>query len=486
MCRLLLAVSVAPITTTLLLGQNTSSQDFPVDEIIEKVEVGEDPTQSYALYLPPSYTRSRRWPILYLFDARGRALVPAEVFQDAAQRYGYILASSYNTASDDAIEPDIKAIRALWRDTHERFAIDARRVYMSGFSGEARVACLMADSVSGAVAGVIACGAGFSSASPPRKGMSFILFGAVGNTDFNHDEMIRLDMKLDELDIVHRIEVFGGPHGWPPAEMGTEAMSWMELHAMKSGVRSKDSSLIEALYAARLEKAREAEASRDIYETYHRYLTLRQDFSGLKDVGEVEEKVVTLEASKDLDDALKARWSRLERDADYLKHASESFARLSPDDPMALGKALGQLQVNSLKKKAADTTDVDEGLSAQRRLESVFVQTSFYVPRRLFEQKDYERAILSLSIATRIKPESPYVWFSLARAQALAGRKGNAVKSLERAVKAGLTDVDLIKENADLESLRDKEEFRRLIQDLEKATGEKQDSLARLPESSMP
>jgi tetratricopeptide (TPR) repeat protein len=202
-------------------------------------------------------------------------------------------------------------------------------------------------------------------------------------------------------------------------------------------------------------------------------LTLSQDFAGLRDIGEVEAKVATFEASKDLEVALKQRRERLERDTDYLKHASDSFARLSPEDPMALGKALGQLRIDSLKKRAADEADVEESLSAQRRLESVFVQTSFYVPRRLFEQEDYERAILSLSIASRIKPESAYVWFSLARAQALAGRAGNAVKSLERAVEAGLTDADLLKENADLESLRDKKEFRRLIQELETMAAEK-------------
>ena len=394
-------------------------------------------------------------------------MIPVEVFRDAAERYGYILASSYNTASDDAVEPDIEAIRTLWRDTHERFRIDARRVYMAGFSGEARVACLMADAVRGAVTGVIACGAGFSPASPPRRGMDFILFGAVGNTDFNHDEMMRLDATLDGLDAVHRIEVFDGGHGWPPAEICTEAVEWMELHAMKEGGRERDRSLIETLYAARLEEARQAETSKAVYDAYHRYRTLSQDFAGLTDIGEAEGKVTAFEASKELEDVLKERQKRLERDGDYLEHASDSFARLSPDDPMALGKALGQLRIGSLKKKAADTSDVEEGLSAQRRLESVFVQTSFYVPRRLFEQKDYERAILSLSIAAKIKPESAYVWFSLARAQALIGRKGNAVKSLERAVEVGLTDADLIKENADLESLRDHKGFRRLIQALE-------------------
>ena len=126
MSKPLLVVFVVIATVGLSEAQNPSPREFPLGAIIERVEVQEDPSQSYALYLPPSYARERRWPILYLFDARGRAMVPVEVFRDAAERYGYILASSYNTASDDAVEPDIEAIRTLWRDTHERFPIDAQ------------------------------------------------------------------------------------------------------------------------------------------------------------------------------------------------------------------------------------------------------------------------------------------------------------------------------------------------------------------------
>jgi hypothetical protein len=203
-----------------------SSPELTPGAVVDRVELREDPSLSYALYLPRAYAAGREWPILYLFDARGRALVPLEVFQEAAERYGYILASSYDTASDVDIEPNIEVIRALWRDTHDRFAIDPRRVYMTGFSGLARVSCLMADQVPGAVTGVIACGAGFSPARAPREGMEFLLFGAVGHTDFNHDEMIRLDA------------------------------------------------------------ARTAEEGSRVHDAHHRYLTLSQDFDGLRDVAD--------------------------------------------------------------------------------------------------------------------------------------------------------------------------------------------------------
>ena len=74
-------------------------------------------------------------------------------------------------------------------------------------------------------------------------------------------------------------------------------------------------------------------------------------------------------------------------------------------------------------------------------------------------------------MAAEIKPESPFVWFTLARAQARTGRAGRAVESLERAIEAGFSDAALLEEHADLEVLRDEEGFRRLLPVLEGSRG---------------
>ena len=48
--------------------------------VIEKVSIQSDPAQSYALYLPSSYTPEKKWPILYCFDPLARGSVPVEAF----------------------------------------------------------------------------------------------------------------------------------------------------------------------------------------------------------------------------------------------------------------------------------------------------------------------------------------------------------------------------------------------------------------------
>ena len=62
-----------------------------------------------------------------------------ERFQEAAEKHGYLVAGS-NNSRNGLFEPSLAAMDAMWRDTHSRFRIDARRRYAAGFSGGARVA----------------------------------------------------------------------------------------------------------------------------------------------------------------------------------------------------------------------------------------------------------------------------------------------------------------------------------------------------------
>jgi tetratricopeptide (TPR) repeat protein len=337
---------------------------------------------------------------------------------------------------------------------------------MAGFSGEARLACLMADGAPGSVTGVIACGAGFSPNKPPRKGMRFSFFGLAGNTDFNHDELIKLDSTLDDLDVVHRIEVFDGGHEWPPPEWCAEAVEWMELGAMKLNRRPRDETLVSSLFSKRLERAEGFEVAGRVYQAYHQYDSLARDFVGLHDVEEIDRKVALLRDSEEIQSFLEKREKRMERDEAYLKKAVGTLARLASDDPASLHKARTRLSLATLKSRARNTDDEEESLSAQRALSSVFIHAAYYAPGELMERGEYERAIGNLSIASEIRPENPYVWYNLARAQARADREGLAVKSLRKAVENGLSEIRL-EEEPDLELLQGRKDFLELIAEMD-------------------
>lgn len=108
-------------------------KSFPTGTVVDRVTCAADPERSYALYLPSAYTTDKRWPILVLMDPRGRALLPMALFREAAERHGYIVASSYDTRSDSGRPVNLQAMRALLPDVEMRFSLDKRRFYFAGF-----------------------------------------------------------------------------------------------------------------------------------------------------------------------------------------------------------------------------------------------------------------------------------------------------------------------------------------------------------------
>ena len=155
-----------------------------------------------------------------------------------------------------------------------------------------------------------------------------------------------------------------------------------------------------------------------------------------------------------------------EKDKEYMEKAPQAF-RFRPDDARSLPRALSHLKIDSLKKRAEKTDDSIGSLSAQRLLESVFVQTSYYLPREFFERGEYARAVLSLSIAAEIKGENPFLWYNLSRAYAQMDRKKSALESLERAVEAGFSGVEGLKNESDFDSLREDDDFVSIVLRLE-------------------
>lgn len=232
-----LPVFLAPAASA---RQDPAPPALPRGEIVETVAAkaaGSDPAQTYALYLPSGYRPDRRWPILYVMDARGRARLPLERFRAAAESLGWVVASSYRSSSDGDTEPNFAAMRAMWADTHARLSLDDRRAYAAGFSGTVRAACALAMMAPGTLDGVIGVGAGFPAGHPPTRDTPFPFFGMAGDADFNFYEMANLEEALAGAGLPHRVEFFPGGHEWMPEPLAFEALAWMDLQAMKTGAR---------------------------------------------------------------------------------------------------------------------------------------------------------------------------------------------------------------------------------------------------------
>ncbi len=466
------AVGVAPRQQA--VGPDSSSHhpreamQLARGQVVGQVISAANPTQRYAVYLPSGYRTDRTWPLLILLDPRGRALIPLEEAREAAERLGYMVLSSYGSRSDVTVDPNADALNAIISDAEDFLSLDRHRIYLAGFSGTARLSWLFGLQLRGYVAGILGFGAGFPgefvlSYRPPTEHPPLVFFGGAGKVDFNFDEMRRVDSTLDEVNLPHRITFYEGPHQWAPTEVMTEGLEWMELQAMRFGLRSMDSAWVNGNYQRDLGRAANLRA-KEPYAAWLKYRSIMADYSGVRDTAEaavgyneLKNAAAVRRTAKQL--AKIASWQKAYTDrlAEYLG----DFRTADPSTPVQ--KGLDRLQIADLLRRAADTTDLLESMSAQRALAHVMTYTSFYEPDDYMDRNDPARALAILGIAAAVRPNDPNICYARARALTMLNRPSDAVAALDCITRATWASADRLERDPNLAPLRGDPGFRALL-----------------------
>ena len=431
----------------------------PFGEMVEGIACHTDPTQTYTLYIPSTYTSDRRLPVLLVFDPRGRSLLAAEIFRDAAETFGWIIVSSDNTRSDTTWEPNLAAIQALWPEIHSRIPADFQRIYATGFSGGVAVATVLARST-GEVAGIIGCGGLNVGNQVDDSKLPFFL--TAGNTDFNFSQMHGLDEFLAEQGNPHRLVIFDGPHTWMPPSMAREGVEWMELIAMRQGTRDRDQELIDRLYSADLERARTVAEDGHALAAARRFREMESTYSGLHDSSEAKVAADQIEAGEKYRFQLKtAKRARGFEDKWRERQTTELALLRNSEVPPPNRQLAASLHIRDLTRLAGKPGD--EGLAAQRCLNSLYVVLSFYLPQGDLPEGRYAQVATSYELSLMIRDDNAVVWYNLACVRALLGQKSTAVEALAKSLEHGFNRYELLETDTDLDPLRKRDDFKALM-----------------------
>jgi predicted esterase len=444
---------------------------LPAGRIVRRLTSRADTNQRYALYLPSTFTRDRQWPILFLLDPRGRALVPLQRFQPAAERLGYIAISSYNTLSDGPAEPNYKAMNAMLADVQRSLPVDSRRFYLVGFSGTARFAWDMTTQLPGTIAGIIGAGAAVPGGRAWIRSnigrSSPVVFGTIGILDANYEEMRSFDAALDTIGAIHHVERFDGGHQWPPTELSTHAVEWLELQGMRRGLVPRNQPWIDSLYRAWLGPAARVDSAGDAPVAARQYRLGRADFDGLTDVTAISVRVAALDKDPRVRRTAAAEAAGAERDWS-LASALAAFAndlKAAPSPP-SIDQAKKRLELDALRRDAARTADSTASVAARRALERIFTHMSFYAPREYFDAKRYAHAAYALQIARLIKPDEGGACFWQARALAQLGDRAKALSALECAGASRQVSAEAIEGDSLLVPLRSDPRYEAVVRRL--------------------
>jgi len=382
--------------------------------------------------------------------------------------------SSNDTRSDGPMDPNIKAVNAMLPDAMERYASDPQRIYAAGFSGGAMLAWSVGTRT-GLLAGVIGSG-GRVIPDVEDERATWPAFGTAGATDFNYMPMRRVHEILDRHGGPNRLEIFDGPHSWMPESLATAGVEWMELLAMRRGLRPKDPALVAELYAADVAAAEELQETGRLLEAMRRWRAIAATFEALTDVTGAQQRGAALAEEKAVKRAVKEEHRCDGIESRYNDQVNTVFFQFeSGEEPYPAGRLATALSVADLQRRAAKE-DGCAAVTAARLLEDTFTQVSFYLPRRYMESGRYREAVAVLKVATRIKGENPWVWLKLAAAQGHLGDLDEAFASLSSSIEFGFDDVDRHRANPDLEPLRADPRFEALMKSAEEAAGRTADS----------
>lgn len=451
-------------------GSSTKSEDPAPGRIIERVICKDNSEQTYALYLPSSYSNSRRWPLIAAFDPGARGNLPVEHFKEAAERYGFILCGS-NNSRNGPMPPTGEAAKAMLGDVAARFSIDDKRVYLAGFSGGARAASALAMFFNGQIAGVIGCGAGFAEGLNVNSSLPFVYYGTVGTDDFNYPEMKQLDRTLEQAHIAHHVAVFEGGHEWAPSEACVSAIEWIELQAMKSGRRARDNSLVDRLFETAQSRAIAYESAGRTFEAYQEYTAINAGFNGLKDITEAGTKSASLRDSKAVKQAL-AR--DRDQETEQRRRVNEIFGlranaqKSSSDPPTQKTFILDLKKILSDLKRKSEAKDNSPERSLARRVLHQYTGASFEESMHLIQTKKYDLAAANLAIDAEAMPDNWRMSYNLACAYALGGDKRRAIEALNNAVRTGFSNINELENNRQLDSIRGEPGFKKILDALKK------------------
>jgi dienelactone hydrolase len=419
---------------------------FPTSEIIDSVTCARDGSQSYALYLPSNYTPEKNWPILLALDPGAHGGMPLRVFRRAAEEYGYILVGS-NNSKNGPMDVAIHALVEMWEDARKRFSIDRDRVYAVGFSGGVRVAGKFAQ-VSGEVAAVIGCGAGFDIEDSKAK-IPFAFVGVCGNQDMNYMWLQTLNAKLLEKKASSRVVLFEGEHRWPPVMICRQAIQWVELASYRRGRRPLDEMLVEELFQSERSRAAELEKAGNFFQSYLVQLDLRSDFEGIHSLDEVKSSIKELVGTERLRNSWKKAQELEQEESRYLKEILAEFL----DTKRRRKPEWWKKKIENINSLGKGKIDPNRQLMVTRLIDSLWRNGYERAWLATLEQ-DYETAVYFAEVAALVLPDSSEVLYNLARMYAFNSQRADALETLQCAVHAGLKNVQRIEKDEAFNDLR--------------------------------
>lgn len=435
------------------LGQNS---EFSLSSVIDNVAIN-NTRETFALYLPSTFDESKKSGIVFIFEPAGRGALAIKQFIDASEKYNLILICSNDSKNGDYDE-NFEITNRLFAEVFNKFKIDEAHIYVSGFSGGARLATTIAIFTE-KIRGVLACGAGntHNDLVIPSMQKKFLYKGLVGIEDMNYLEMLAYKETLESYGVTSDIRVFDGGHVWPPAQEISRGFDWFFLLNTSDNSESskifRDAQLL--MYSN--EKKQYLSENRLIDALGH-LSKMKYLFS--ENAQKFQKDIESIEQSLEYSNQSELRNKLIVLENKKIKLFRDKFFRENILSNAAYDYTWWEKEVKKLNKLNDSTKELD-ALVKRVKYGIYAMAIENGQQNTIYEQSN--KAIYGYTIASLIYPKNNYIYYLKALEFAKLKKKRKVYSNLQLAIDNGFTNYAAIEEHQLFIPFKKESKFKELI-----------------------
>ncbi|MDR5589633.1 hypothetical protein [Christiangramia sp. SM2212] len=416
---------------------------------------------TYALYVPTDYTTEKEWPVIFVFDTKGRGANTANLFRTAAENQKYIVASSNFNLKSKPIDSIINTATAMMNSVLSSFPIKSELVYTAGMGEGAQVGSAL-PLIYKKMAGVMAVGNSFVNQDYLDKNNPYMFVGIAGDKDYMVYQMESYTKFYEDLDFTSDIYYFDGMENeWPSPAVISNAMTGFTLEAIKNGLRPKDEGFIQKLYDDEINFVESLRRTRKYFDAFEKLERMEEKYKDFGYEEDIEDKLKSLKKT----DGFRQQRREFRQAVDFEKMQQEEYEYLLANDIMTVNfQNIGwwAYQVDELEK-------LKDG-SSEAKTNMAFRLLGYldFVTKREFDaiQKStapIENKIFISVLRTAINKNDPEAYLKII---SLAGSDGDyetALLYLEDLLKTGYSDMESLYDIEGALDLRFSSEYNEII-----------------------
>ncbi|MFT4831392.1 MAG: hypothetical protein ACI815_001039 [Psychroserpens sp.] len=278
---------------------NVAAQEltFKKGVVTDSVIINDSIQESFALFLPKDFEMSKNWPVIFLFDEKGRGRQLVRFFQEAAEKEGYILAASNNVNDSLPISQNILISNRMINKTFQLFSIHPKRIYTGGIANGGRLSSVIPVFVPN-IEGVVSLGGTLGNVEVLSTKNMFHYIGIVSKEDYNYIIMLNDEIMLNTLKFPNQLLLLDDGDKMQELHQLQKAMQIFTLASMARGNIAMDESFVDQSYKDNLIEIDELIASNKLLEAEKLIQETQSVYRVHKKVDDLKEKLKSLKKDK--------------------------------------------------------------------------------------------------------------------------------------------------------------------------------------------